>query len=500
MDSSNKMLEEKFKVLIVDDEDLVRETLKLIITRMPGFHAYEAPDGYKALEILYKYPIDVILLDVNLPGLNGLEVLKMLRQAGYTVPVILMTGYPSLELSVEALRSGATDFLIKPFTSHQLKTALEKVKENKNKPIEETSSVLVRLLKQKIREQTILFTVSDRLTSSRNAAQLYKEMVSLSREFTSSDEAILYLLDLKNFILLPVVWDGLSTPPSVLELDKESHPAVKVYKESMPYLVTGHNGQKSIMAVPFQIKGEILGTLLLFRQEPFHQEDLFVANIVLERAVPLAENFILYESIFLNLHDALRALVKTLEAKDPYTKEHSERVTNMAIRLGKILNIPEGEMESLRFAGHLHDIGKVGIQDRILLKPGKLTPEEYEIIKKHPLIGAEIVGHITLLKDEVLIIKHHHERWDGHGYPYGLAGEEIPFLARILAVADAYDAMTSQRPYRPPLTHEEAVQEIKINSGSQFDPQVVDAFLKLCEKEISWKGHNDARAISEFIT
>ncbi len=494
------MLEEKFNVLIVDDDDVLRENLKLVITSIDGFYAYEASDGYRALEILYKYPIDAILLDVNMPGLSGLEVLKMIRQAGYkNLSVILMTGYPSIELSVEALRNGATDFLIKPFTFQQLKNVLQKVKDKQSHPLDESYASLVRLLKQKIREQTILFTVSDRLTSSGNVTQLYKEIVSLSREFTSSEEVIFYLLDWKKACLLPAVWEGYSGTPPILSLLKEDHPVVKACKDNLPYILPAQNGHKSTLAVPFQIKGETFGGLVLLKKTPYHQEDLFVTSLILERAAPLAENFILYESIFLNLHDALRALVKTLEAKDPYTKEHSERVTNLAIRLAESMGLSEGEIESLRFAGHLHDIGKVGIQDKILLKPAKLTPEEYEIIKKHPIIGAEIVGHIGLLKDEVLIIKHHHERWDGKGYPDGLAGEEIPFLARILAVADTYDAMTSRRPYRPPLSHEEALKEIRENAGKQFDPHVAQAFLDLWAKEIRVGELDHGRSVSGSI-
>ncbi len=474
MFSENK----KFRVLIVDDEEFLRENLRLILEEQ-GWEAFEAPDGYRALEILYKYPIDVILLDVNLPGLGGIDVLKMVRQAGYQVPVVLMTGYPSIDLSVEALRNGATDFLVKPFTMEQLRNTLENVRRRTEKSADDPlTKPLVRLLKQKIREQTVLFTISDRLTACRQLSQLYEEVLKLAVEFTSAQRAVLYLADLRQGVLLPTVWEGFEETPPQLTLEKKDNPIVRASLEDLPYLSNGKD-REGVLVVPFTVKGEILGSVVLERERAFDQEDLFVVTLITERASPLAENFILYESIFLNLHDSLRALVKALEAKDPYTKEHSERVTSLALDLAQLMGLSESDIESLRFAGHLHDIGKVGIQDHILLKPGKLTREEYEVIKKHPLIGAEIVGHISLLKEEVLIIKHHHERWDGKGYPDGLAGEDIPLLARILAVADTYDAMTSNRPYRPPLPHEVALEEIRKNAGTQFDPHIAEAFLEL---------------------
>lgn len=490
--------EKKFRVLIVDDDELLRENLRLVVSTLESYEAFEAPDGYRALEILYKYPIDAILLDVNMPGLSGLEVLKMVRQAGYQVPVILMTGYPSIDLSVEALRNGATDFLIKPFTLEQFKNTLQKVREQQKDSSEDRhTKTLVRLLKQKIREQTVLFTISDRLTACRHLSHLYEEVLGLALKFTSSERGVLYLSDIRQGLLLPTVWEGFADSPPDLSLKDDSNPIVKACLENLPCISNNGNGF-CLLVVSFSVKSEILGALALYRKRPFHQEDLFVVNLIAERASPLAENFILYESIFLNLHDSLRALVKALEAKDHYTKEHSERVTALALNLANHLGLSETEIESLRFAGHLHDIGKVGIQDKILLKPGRLTPEEYEVIKRHPLIGAEIVGHISLLRDEVLIIKHHHERWDGKGYPDGLAGEEIPFLARILAVADTYDAMTSNRPYRPPLSHEVALREIRQNSGTQFDPLVVEAFLDLWVQKERGKYFHE-KSLSEFV-
>ncbi len=492
------MAQSPLNVLIVDDEDLLRENLALVISSFEGCQPFKARNGYEALDLLNKYPIDVVLLDINMPGLGGLEVLKLIRRSHFETPVILMTSYPSLEITVEALRNGAVDFLIKPFTAKQLEQALKKIREKKDLPKDSEYQQLLNLLKQKTREQTLLFTVSDRLTSSASLQELYREIINLSREFTSSEEAVFYLLDLERQRLLPEVWEGFRESPSEIDFF-DDNPVSKCLREGLPYLLPSLNGEKALLSVPFIIKQENLGALVLCRAQNYTQDDLFAVNLILERAAPLAENFILYESILLNLHDALRALVKTLEAKDPYTKEHSERVTEIALLIGREMGLSSEELESLKVAGHLHDIGKVGIKDYILLKPGRLTPEEYEIIKQHPLIGAEIVGHIGLLKQEVAIIKHHHERWDGRGYPDGLAGEEIPLLARVLAVADAFDAMTSVRPYRPPLPRETALQEILRHAGTQFDPLVAEAFARVWQEESFLNGEDHGRSVSQSV-
>ena len=175
--------------------------------------------------------------------------------------------------------------------------------------------------------------------------------------------------------------------------------------------------------------------------------------------------------------DALKALSKIIETRDPYTREHSERVTKYAIDIAREMGFSEEEIEVLRQSSLLHDIGKVGISDIILCKQGKLSPEEKELIRKHPEIGEEILKPLKLLHIAQPLIRYHHERYDGQGYPDGLSGEEIPIYARILAVADSYDAMISERPYRKSLSHEEAVKELIRNSGTQYDPKIVDVFI-----------------------
>lgn len=182
------------------------------------------------------------------------------------------------------------------------------------------------------------------------------------------------------------------------------------------------------------------------------------------------------ESAYMETIEILRF---TVEAKDAYTRGHSDRVSEYSILIGKALGLPEEDLKTLKIGGLFHDIGKIGIPDSILLKTTKLDDEEYSEIKNHPTIGAHILSNATIFKDIIPIVKHHHERFDGHGYPGQLKGEEIPYFARIAAVADSFDAMTSKRSYRDSLPMDVVIEEIIKNSGTQFDPEIAKVFLDI---------------------
>ncbi len=177
------------------------------------------------------------------------------------------------------------------------------------------------------------------------------------------------------------------------------------------------------------------------------------------------------------LIESLRAIISTLEEKDSYTHGHSVRVAEYAVILGRELGFPESELEELELSALLHDIGKIGIPDTVLLKPGRLTKSEFEIMKSHPVRSAKVLEKISALKNLIAGIRHHHERMDGLGYPDGLKGEEIPLFARIILIADTYDAMTSTRPYRLALHKETAFEELRKFSGTQFDENFVEKFI-----------------------
>lgn len=183
-----------------------------------------------------------------------------------------------------------------------------------------------------------------------------------------------------------------------------------------------------------------------------------------------------------DFHDMIVALISAVDAKDPCAAGHSERVAGLSLQIAEALGLSAGEKEVIHIASHLHDIGKIGVDDYILKKQGRLTANEYNQIKRHPEIGYHILLKVRSLQAVSLIVRHHHERYDGRGYPDGLSGDDIPIGSQIIFLAEAIDAMTSDRPYRKRLTLSEALKEIKRCSGSQFDPAVVEAIL-------SWEDH-----------
>jgi putative nucleotidyltransferase with HDIG domain len=175
----------------------------------------------------------------------------------------------------------------------------------------------------------------------------------------------------------------------------------------------------------------------------------------------------------------LSMLSRAIEARDPYTRGHSTRVTELAEAVARRLGWSEGQIATLRVGGPLHDIGKLAVSDEVLCKEGRLDDDELAQIREHPKIGAKLLLRVTALREAIPYVLYHHERWDGTGYPSGKAGEEIPVEARVLAVADAFDAMTSDRPYRSALSHEEALAEVERCAGTQFDPKIARVFLEV---------------------
>ena len=235
-----------------------------------------------------------------------------------------------------------------------------------------------------------------------------------------------------------------------------------------------------MLAVPIQIRDQLLGVLLLGDrpQGPLTREDLNLVTLLAENPSLVPEG-LSYEKTTVNFLESIKALVRTLGARDHYTGEHCQRVTELALHFACYLGLPREDLKSLKTATYLHDLGKVGISDTILLKPGPLTLRERSLIETHPVIGVNIVEPLNLKPREREIILHHHERWDGNGYPQGLAREEIPFLCRLVALADVYDALTSDRPYRRCFTIPEALAEIQAQAGTQFAPDLAQKFLQM---------------------
>lgn len=260
----------------------------------------------------------------------------------------------------------------------------------------------------------------------------------------------------------------------VIISDVYNDPRFFRYVDSKTEFVT-----KNMICVPLKSRDRILGVLqVMNRMEGcFSEEDLECAMIFANQIAMAIENASLYEELRETFLGTVLSLAESLDIRDRYTGGHTRRVKEYSLAIGRRLGLEPQELETLQLSSILHDIGKIGVRDNVLLKNGRLDPEEYESIKRHPQYGAEILSHVKSLRVAIAGVKDHHENYDGSGYPGQLKGDEIPLLARIIKVADTFDAMTSDRAYRKALSFETAFSELRKFCGTQFDPAVVDAFF-----------------------
>ena len=252
----------------------------------------------------------------------------------------------------------------------------------------------------------------------------------------------------------------------------ENAPLVENDSEKLP----DGSGLVNLSALPVTAKGRESGVLLLAnkRSGPFSENDTKLLLAIGQHAGIALENVRLHHQLNEAYASTIAVLADAIEAKDAYTRGHCESVMRLAVEVARRLDLTGEKLDEVRYSALLHDVGKIGVPDGILLKPGKLMDEEFMIIQKHPAIGRDLVARVPTLMRLTDAILHHHEKWDGSGYPEGLAGEGIPLAARIVGAVDAFDAMTTPRPYRSAVSHAEAVAEMKRCSGTQFDPRVVD--------------------------
>jgi HD-GYP domain-containing protein (c-di-GMP phosphodiesterase class II) len=263
------------------------------------------------------------------------------------------------------------------------------------------------------------------------------------------------------------------------------------------YLSPTATDVEPFVSIPLMVKGKPIGVLNLHagqKAEEFSDYNVKFLGILAGESAVMLHNMDLFDSLQTFYLEMVQTLARAVDSKDAYTHEHSDRARIKARQVALEMNLPDPMVRYVEYAALLHDIGKIGIDEAILLKPGKLTPEEYEQMKKHPIIGHQILSPVKYLGPVAQMVLYHQEWYDGRGYPEGLKGEEIPLGSRIVAVLDAWDAMTSDRPYRKALSHEIAVGELKKGSGTQFDPKVVETFLRLESAEGPKAPHQEKKS------
>ena len=503
---TNAMNAEKQTILFVDDEESILDVATEFFEHK-GYNVKTASNGVQAVRLLEAETVDCCFTDINMPEMDGLELAEYIRKKDNTIPVIIMTGYPSLDNTIKTLKNGVVDFLIKPVNLNQMEICVQRVLRERQLFIEnillkkevESKLRLEKLnteLHAKVEELNLLNNVMSDFTTVQTSAEIFRRLVETTVAISNADEARLFIIH--DSIASPIQVASFAREPAHQEtarpLSENLGRAMdeiifQTAGDAVPLLMKSNDQAKGIgsefksfMAVPLKIRDKIFGVLFasIFNgSNRFGEKSLYYLSFMSNKAAYAIENLALYDNIYENLFSTLYAFVKAIEAKDPYTQQHSNRVTSISKIIGRQMGCTAEEIDILSFAGPLHDIGKIGIRDEILLKPGRLTDEEFEIIKEHPSIGASIVGQLGLWDREKELIEHHHERFDGGGYPAGLAGEDIPELARIMSVADAYDAMASDRAYRKKMPMDRVLRIIKEGAGSQFDPRVVSVFLDL---------------------
>ena len=474
-------------ILVVDDESSIRELLQEYLS-LEGYKVDCAKDGNDAFEYLRKYYYDLVLTDLEMPGMNGIELLKKANTQGLNHKFIILTGYGTVETAIMALKLGAVDYILKPFKLEELGLIIKKAIQRRR--LEEENIQL--------KEALSLYQISEAMVLNNNVRTVIELILEKAMNELDAD---IVLISLKETISSPritrLLRSSINVTADELEavFDKE-----KIFKllETQRYLLL--NGDqiagirksvasgieiKSYLSVAIGLMNRFYGAFCAFRIKkdmPFTDAHRKLSTIFAERITSLLDVKRSDEGLQLAMIESIESLVKALEAKEPYTKGHSERVSVYAHMLAEKLRLDTKVVLNITQAGRLHDIGKIAIRYDSLTKKEGLTKEEYEQFKLHPVVGANILRPMSFLADIIPLILYHHERYDGKGYPEGVKGENIPVGARILAICDSFDVMTSERPYRTALAKEQVISELTGNSGTQFDPVLVQSMLLLLKE------------------
>jgi response regulator RpfG family c-di-GMP phosphodiesterase len=517
-------------ILVVDDDMLVRKVLKKYISNL-GYYVDTAEDGRGALDMLRSFSYDLVLTDLQMPRLGGIELLKEMSVEYSDIPKIVLTGHGTNDDIIAALKSGAYDFLYKPIDDFEILefsikraverkklkedkerhlTELEKINEiismlNSGKSTDEIFSKLHVSLKRIIPFDGMILTLLNETNTFLNIENMVFNQSNFYTLLRKGDRFFISELSIKQLVEGDI--DLLNVEDLGLYL--KNNKMHDVFHE------VNRSGINSILAVSLVLKNQIRGIIFfLSGQKSFFKSHhiTFVRSIVgqIALSVQRAELMKEIESHSKNLEKMVSqrteevlktqratifALSSLADARDSETGDHLERIRNYSVVLMQLYRLEEDHPEinarilrDLYDSSVLHDIGKVGIPDYILLKKGFLTDEEFEIMKKHPIIGYDALKNASVdlgsdffLNMAMDITLYHHERWDGAGYPYGLTGEDIPLSARIVTIADVYDALTSKRPYKEAYSHDKAIDIMKDESG-KYDPELFNLFVKNAEK------------------
>jgi response regulator RpfG family c-di-GMP phosphodiesterase len=471
------------RVLIVDDEKIIRDMLADFLG-MEGYVVRTAEDGASAVTELTKARFDLVLSDLKMPRMGGIELLDEIGRHAPNALTVIMTGFGTVETAIGAMKKGAYDYVLKPFKLDEVIRVVQRGLEKQRMAAENL----------RLREALSLYKVSEAITASLSLEQVLETVADSCVSEIRGDLVSTWLEDGEGGYFERQNLRA-STLPAGAALGRIDPSKVIAQLQADPLLIEqGSRGTRffeeapalplcSILAVPLRVQQRLIGFVFLASftaGKHFDEGQRKLLSIIGSRAAAAIENARLYEDLQATFQQTIEGLAKAIDRMDRYTAGHSERVAQYAVFLAQALGFGPIETEIVRQSALMHDIGKIGCVLN-LNKAGKLTSGEYDAFKLHPIYGRDILEPIKFLRPLIPGVHLHHERWDGQGYPLKLKGNEIPVIARIISVADTYDAMTSDRSYRRSLPHQVAVAEIDRCCGSQFDPELGHLFTSRIE-------------------
>jgi putative nucleotidyltransferase with HDIG domain len=473
---------EVLRVLVVDDNaSLLRFLFSAFSAN--GCTVTQAAAAEEALTRITEQSFDLVVSDIKMPGLSGLDLLRAVKGKQPGTPVVLITGNPSVNSAVFGLRHGAYDYLPKPFSIREVQELLARIRSDRQKwdgqvPL---PAGLTEELSRRQSGVEVMFRIGDLALKGLETPAFLDGVLGLVGQSIKNDAALVLLRDEQGGFTCSQRGAGSLVTRLLTSLRRSFEEMIGAGRRETLTVAAGGEPLEAMAAV---IPGvdRTMGIVCLARAAATggflpDERDMLLAYA--QTTAVALQKLILRENVERNLVDTITAFVNAIESKDRYLKGHSARVALYAAEIAQALAVTPEMVEIVRRGAMVHDLGKLSIMDTILRKPESLTAEEFTIIKSHPVVGAKILEPLRFLAREICAVRHHHERWDGTGYPDGLGGEDIPMVARVVTVADVFDAITSNRPYRTALALNEAREEIRRGSGSHFDPVVVEAFMRI---------------------
>ena len=504
-------------IILLEDQTAVRNVIVETASEFADRLHIECADSIEAARLLFKdQSWDGMIADLTLGDGESLDLICDLRQRGVAIPIVLASGFLSSEKLQQAEALDIEHILHKPFHPVALLDCIEKafleapatsgqVEPQAAQPVRQIESPqlmhghLLPELFAMDRHLGLLFRLLNDIPKHKEVAKICSSSLALAMDMVRAHSGFLALYERNRKRLVLASHNGLESPGMASDLAMDCHldatpfePLLEGREDYVQSIVLPGQmydcwpgvAAQCYIAIPVRLEHRAMGVICLmdYREATLSEQHKNTLGLLVAHLDTLLDNRAVHAALQDSMKETLITLASLLEARDRYTKDHSSRVSQMSVTFATKMGLDHDTIELVRTGGLLHDLGKVGIPDSILLKQGRFTDQEFARMKAHPAIGDSILKNLDGLVRERQIVRHHHERWDGTGYPDKLKGEEIPLPARIVCVADAIDAMTSHRVYRLAQPLSFCLEQLRRGSGTQFDSRVVEVAIESIEE------------------